>query len=47
MNGVRCDRTVAPKGERFWSQMGNRDLKMLFMRLNLFASSLLGTSVKA
>jgi hypothetical protein len=44
---VRCDRTVALKGGHFRSRVGNRDLKKLFMRLNLFTSSLLGTSTKA
>jgi hypothetical protein len=38
---------MAPKGGRLWSWMGNRDLKMLFMRFNLAISSLLGTSTKA
>jgi hypothetical protein len=45
--GARCHRTVAPKGGRFRSRTGNRDLKMFFIRLNLFTSSLLGTSTKA
>jgi hypothetical protein len=45
--GVRCDRMVAPKGGRFRSRTGNRDLKMLFVRLNLVTSSLHGTSAKA
>jgi hypothetical protein len=38
---------VTPKAGRFQSQMGNRDLKKLFMRLNLFTSSLLRTSTKS
>jgi hypothetical protein len=38
---------VAPKGGRFQSRTGNCDLKMLFMRLNLFTSSLLRSSMKA
>jgi hypothetical protein len=45
--GVRCDRMVAPKGGRFRSRTGSRDLKKLFMRSNLFTSPLLGTSKKA
>jgi hypothetical protein len=41
--GIFLGRTVAPKGGRFRSRTGNRDLKMLFMRLNLFTYPLLGT----
>jgi hypothetical protein len=33
--GVCCDTTVAPKGGRFRSRTGNRDLKMLFYEIHL------------
>jgi hypothetical protein len=45
--GVHCDRTVASKGGCLQSWMGNRDLKMLFMRFNLAISLFLRTSTKA
>jgi hypothetical protein len=34
--GVRCDRTVAPKGGRLRNRTGGHDLKMLLMRFSLF-----------
>jgi hypothetical protein len=45
--GVRCDRTVAPKGGCLQSWNGSHDLKSLFMRFDLLCPSMLGTSTSS
>jgi hypothetical protein len=44
--GVRCDRIVAPKGERLQSWNGSHDLKGLVMRFVCFILLGFGTSTK-